>query len=80
MILALSRWFALLRLISVKLFNVANNPFNILKFVCRVKGEDLMQTGSHSSCWTSVGLLDPAVVSSPCSNFVELTVASAFRL
>lgn len=37
MILAISRWFALLRLISVKLFNVVNNPFNTFRFVCRVK-------------------------------------------
>jgi hypothetical protein len=35
----ISRWFAWLKLISVKLFNVVNNPFNIFKFVWRVKGD-----------------------------------------
>lgn len=69
-----------LRLISVKLFNVANNPFNIFKFVCRVKGADLVQIGSHSFCWTSVDLLNPTVVSSTCSNFIELKVTSSFKL
>lgn len=73
MILAISRWFALLRLISVKLFNVVNNPFNTFRFVCRVKGgADLVQTRSHSSCWTFVYLLNPTVVSRTSSNFVEL--------
>lgn len=33
LILAISRWFALLRLISVKQFNIINNPFNTFKFV-----------------------------------------------
>ena len=52
MILAISRWFVLLRLISVKLFNVVNNPFNIFRFVCRVKG------GRSGTDWKSQLLLD----------------------
>lgn len=71
---------SLLRLISVKLFNVVNNPFNIFKFVCRVKGADLVQIGSHSFCWTSVDLLNPTVVSRTCSNFAELKATSSFKL
>lgn len=41
-----------LRLISVKLFNVVNNPFNIFKFVCRVKG------GRYGTEWKSRRLPD----------------------
>lgn len=63
LILAIFRWFALLRLISVKLLNVVNNPFNIFKFVCRVKRgkEDLAHSGSHSSCRIPVNSLNPTV-------------------
>lgn len=80
MIFAISRWFALLRLIPVKLFNVVNNPFSIFKFVGRVRGEELGQIGSHSSCWTSVDLLNLTAVPSTCSNFAELRVTSPFKL
>ena len=52
MILAISRWFALLRLISVKLFKVVNNPSNIFRFVCRVEGS---RSGTY---WKSQLLLD----------------------
>lgn len=41
-----------LKLISVKLCNVVNNPFNIFKFVCRVKG------GRYGTDWKSQRLLD----------------------
>lgn len=52
LIFAISRWFALLRLIPVKLFNVVNNPFSIFKFVGRVKG------GRTETDWKSQLLLD----------------------
>jgi len=52
LILVTSRWFALLRLISVTLFNVVNNPFNIFRFVCRVKG------GRSGTDWKSELPLD----------------------
>lgn len=53
LILAISRWFALLRLISVKRFNVVNNPFNTFRFVGRVKAG-----GRSGTDWKSQLLLD----------------------
>lgn len=44
------------------------------------RGEELGQIGSHSSCWTSVDLLNLTAVPSTCSNFAELRVTSPFTL